>query len=257
MNPRDASGAFPGRPSLRRRGRSGLFAAWTTLGVVLCAAPAASQDGAAHKIVPPEDRGYRGHATRILSRSSSEVTSFDPRSDTPATVSYRVSRDGEVRIRLVRRDDPEFVLRTLQDWTPSHYGPTYEARWDGNDASGNPVDNDGLFVLFQAKDGAKTRAHLSHDRERCRDFEVVISQPAPKSTFTSGEVIGVVARRARARTSRRTRARLYVGFTLVEEKTFAPGVEKLSFDVEGMPVGEHTLRLRLDDLQDHALPAAE
>jgi len=211
-----------------------------------------SKSGASHRIPPPQDEGYRPFPLRILSRSTSEVATFDPKQDPPATVSYRVSKQGEVRLRLVRRADKKLVFKTLQDWTVSRYGTTYSAKWDGKDASGNWIDNKGVFVLLEAKDDPDHRAHESHAPETCKDFEATIVAPASNLELAAGESFRVeVKARGLTRFTEKMRGRAYVDYLLVQEREFAKPETEYGFELPGVDAGTHMMSVVLDDHRDH------
>ena len=209
----------------------------------------------ATRLIPPEDRGYLGYPVRIMNRSTYDAYHFDPAAGKPAMISYSVSRSGWVRVRLVRRDDTGTVLRTLQNWTLSNYGQTYELEWDGNDASGHPVERSKMFVAFEARDSAHDNIHRGHSRESCLDPAIVIERLGVSSTAGAIEKIVVVLEPEALNTDnlQTLEGRLYVDFELVEKVLFPPGAKQYTFDFDTgkLAVHEHLLTVNIDDGQDH------
>ncbi len=119
------------------------------------------------------DKGYLNLPVRITDRSTAAALTFDPLQDEPATISYRLTRDGLIRVRVVWRRDPNLVLRTLLDWTHQDFG-LHRVTWDGRDASGNLIDNRGAFVSFEGDDPR----HLAHPVSECHELDVQLLEPS-------------------------------------------------------------------------------
>jgi hypothetical protein len=209
----------------------------------------------ATRLTPPEDRGYLGYPVRIMNKSTYNAYQFDPAAGKPATISYSVSRSGWVRVRLVRRDDAGIVLRTMQNWKLSHYGQTYQLEWDGNDASGNPVDRQKMFVAFEARDSAHDKIHRGHSMESCRDPVIIIERSGAGSTGSAIEKIVVAFEQEALNTDNHQalKGRLYVDFELAEEVLFPPGAKQIIFEFDtGKLAGrEPLLSVNIDDGEDH------
>lgn len=205
------------------------------------------------RLTPPEDRGYLIYPVRIMNRSTYDAYHFDPAAGKPASISYSVSKTGWVRVRLVSRDD--IVLRTIQDWTPSHFGQTYETEWDGNDASGNPVDRKNMVVAFEAKDSAHERVHMDHPAESCRDPAITIVQPQLNDAGSKVERIVVTLEPEAVNSGYDTtfEGKLYLDFELAEKVLFPAGATQFVFDFDAgeLEPGEHLLTVNIDDLKDH------
>jgi hypothetical protein len=158
-------------------------------------------------------------------------------------------------VRLVRRDDDGIVLRTMQNWTLSDYGQTYQLEWDGNDASGNPVDRQKMFVAFEARDSAHDKIHRGHSMESCRDPAIIIERLGASSTGSAIEKIVVALEPEALNTDNHQalKGRLYVDFELAEEVLFPPGAKQFTFDFDTgkLAVHEHLLTVNIDDGQDH------
>lgn len=215
--------------------------------------------GGSVRFKPPEDLGYTFHPLEIMDRNTYEAATFDPHKDKPAKISYTVSKAGRVRIRLVRRQDKNLVLRTLQDWTHSRYGTTYCVEWDGKDASRSIVDNKNVFVLFESVDPldlGRARIHIDHAEESCRDPELRIVAPKSGATIRGETTIAVVLAEPPRGTVGTSAAayegRLYVDYSLVAKQRFKKG-EELTFVLDAglFAHGSHVLTVNMDDLNDH------
>lgn len=216
---------------------------------------AAGPEGDRMTFKPPEDAGYLAHPLAIMDRRTHEAYSFDPRTDRRARISYTVSKSGSVRIRLVLRENKALLLRTLQDWRPSRYGPEYVTEWDGRDASGRLLDNRRVFVLFEANDQKGAKTHGGHAVEACRDPALKIVSPLDGSTVR-GLTTVTVAFPGGSPTMPASSAyvgRLYVDDVPAAQQRFdarLPG-RTFTFDPTRLSPGRHVLIVNLDDLNDH------
>ena len=213
---------------------------------------------------PPEDEGYLDQPVEIMDRKTNEVYTFDPRGGQLARISYTVSKAGAVRIRLVGRDDTSLVLRTLQNFSSSRYGPVYSVEWDGEDASGNVLDNKNVFVLFESNDrGGRGRAdlHARHSPESCRDPELRIVAPG-RGALLRGQASVVVAFPESPNGTAGAsgdgypggsyEGRLYVDYALAAKVRFQKGKEyAFPLDTTKLTNGPHLVTVNMDDCNDH------
>ncbi len=209
------------------------------------------------KITPPEDRGYLRHPLRIMNRSTYDAYHLDSTTDESAIISYSVSRTGWVRVRLVRRDNKDIVLRTIQQWTESHYDNKrkYQIEWDGKDATGNRIDPRQMVILFEARDSTNGGMHKTHSDQNCKDPELTVS--APKKTGTiGGGVTFVVTLEGLPNTNGDAsgyEARVYLDDKLIDTLRLPGSSRTFTYRVEPdiLTKADHTITLNLDDFQDH------
>jgi hypothetical protein len=141
--------------------------------------------------ISTQDPGYLKLPVRILDRSTMEIFTFRPDRGETAAVSFRLTRPAEIRLRIVRRDPPRFLVRTLRDWTRFALGPNV-VEWDGRDASGGLLEDRGLQVVFDSLAGP----HSKHAREQCHELEIQVAQVAvsrrsdPQSSRWTATLIG-------------------------------------------------------------------
>ena len=209
-----------------------------------------------HKIdINTPDPGYEPFPVSIMNRYTREVSSFDPLEGRPAAIAYSLNKAGCIRIRLVHRQLPSFVITTLQDWTRQDFG-RYELKWDGRDRSGNLADNRKVFVLFEAKDQGRGRGHAGHDPASCVDPGLSVEAQSAKLSHDTGLVEICTSFRENAAGSivhGDCEVRYYVDFELV--KTDRPGMGSSNFrcmlDTGRLTPGEHLVSVNVDDLRDH------
>ncbi len=209
-----------------------------------------------HKIdINTPDPGYEPFPVSIMNRSTYEAMTFDPSLGKPATISYSLNKSGCIRIRLVHRNQPSLLIRTLQDWTNQGFGK-YELKWDGRDASGNIVDNKKILVLFEAKDQGKGLQHQEHDEDNCRDPLLIIktrSDPVQvvRGTFKAQAILTGEAHGSGDVTG--CEARYFIDYRLCKTERFKKGIKQFDFDIDitGLKNGEHLITVNVDDLHDH------
>jgi len=219
------------------------------------------------------DKGYLVYPVRITDRSTAEALTFDPHKGETATLSYRLTRDGRIRIRIARRDNRDLVLRTLLDWTVQAFG-RHELQWDGRDASGHIVDNTRCIILFERTDDR----HKNHDSDQCHELLLKIVSPWPGDAVrdTARIVVALAGDRAYgdeagyeaaffldyapARPLPRGSGRERPETPCCGQQgrkphilSFAPGVERLEFlwDTSPVPNGTHMITIIVHDQHDH------
>ncbi len=235
-----------------------LFGAVLLVGIVFVFGAIVSAAGTEHaagprRITPPEDRGYLAFPMRIMNRSTYDAYHFDPETDGTAIISYSVSKSGWVRVRLVRRDNKEVVLRTIQQWTESHYDNQrrYEIVWDGKDATGNRIDPRQMFVLFESRDSRHGAIHRSHPVRECVDPDLIVSTHSSAAGFSLAATLEVGP--GPGRDPRGFEARVYLDGQLIDTRQFAGNTRSFdfSFAPEVFSAPAHTITVNLDDFQDH------
>ena len=209
-----------------------------------------------HKIdINTPDPGYEPFPVSIMNRITHEVMTFDPSHGKPATISYSLNKPGCIRIRLVHREEPNLLIRTLQDWTNQGFGK-HELNWDGRDASGNIVDNKRVFVLFEAKDQGKGRQHNDHPEGLCRDPLLMIQTlPNPcKSVKGMFEIqTSVVGETYNSPNETGYEVRYYIDYKLFKIEKIEKGIKNFIFkiDTKNLQNGDHLITVNIDDLYDH------
>ncbi len=193
------------------------------------------------------DKGYLHLPVRITDRSTAAALSFDPRRDEPARISYRLTRDGLIRIRVVWRPNPSLVLRTLLDWTHQGFG-LHSVNWDGRDASGNLVDNRNSFISFEGDEPS----HLAHPAEDCHELGIEILSSA---AGTEPDLSGITARLTRATQLGRESGfsvRCYLDYALQGEARLEGGVESFALPCDPkLEPGDHLLTVNVEDGAGH------
>jgi hypothetical protein len=209
-----------------------------------------------HKIdINTPDPGYEPFPVSIMNRITHEVMTFDPSHDKPAAISYSLNKPGCIRIRIVHREQPNLIIRTLQDWTSQGFGK-YEVKWDGRDASGNIVDNKRMFVLFEAKDQGKGRQHHDHHEGLCRDPSITIKTLPDPFQFVKGTIeiqASLVGESCYPPDEAGYEARYYIDYKLYKVEKFEKGINNFIFklDTKTLQNGDHLITVNVDDLHDH------
>jgi len=180
---------------------------------------------------------------------------FDPSHGKSATISYSLNKPGCIRIRLVHREQPDLLIRTLQDWINQEFGK-HELKWDGRDASGNIVDNKRIFVLFESKDQGKGRQHHDHPQELCRDPLLMIKTLPNLCESVKGMLeiqASVVGEARNSPDEAEYEARYYIDYKLFKVEKFEKGINHFIFNIDtsGLQNGEHLITVNVDDLRDH------
>lgn len=195
------------------------------------------------------DKAYLNFPVRILSRSTREALTFDPQRGEPATISYRLTRDGDIRVRVCWRKDKTPVLRAILDWTHQEFGD-HEVQWDGRDASGNLVDNTRCFIDILGD----SPQHREHESGKCHELELKIVSPTEPEAAIGNlseirlELVGDPAYGGENGYELRT----YVDYELAAKTELDGDVTAFSLpDVEGLARGQHLITINLDDRHDH------
>lgn len=218
-------------------------------------AETSSPDTELFKIHPPEDIDYLKYPVGIMERTTYEAYNFNPYKDKPAKISYTVTKTGWVRLRLARRDDKSLLLRTLQDWTCSKYGTTYEVKWDGKDSSENIVDNKRVFILFEAKDQEDLKEHQRHPEKICKDPELKIIHPKAKDNVKGETKIVAILPEHHVVLDNEAgyEGRLYIDYNLSHKERFNKEQREFNFILNTTSIenGVHILTINIDDHHDH------
>lgn len=209
-----------------------------------------------HESIETQDPGYLHFPVWILDRSTSEVLTFNPSRGESATVSFRLTRPARVRVRLVRRDQPSLLVRTLVDWRSLELGQ-HKIQWDGRDASGNLTDNRKILVVFQGDrehDGGID--HFRHEPQNCHDLQVAISSSkgTRRVESRSGAIYGLKVQLADRPEGAQRRYHLrafldwtpWIGPVMIENARWFPLPEP-----RALGSGEHVIAVNVDDGNDH------
>ena len=210
--------------------------------------PEGDQESDVKEHIESQGPGYLKLPVRILDRSTHEVFTFDPTRGDLATISFRLTRPAPVRVRVVRRDRPDVLLRTLLDWVPLEHG-RHAIRWDGRDASGNLTDNRKVFVAFEGK----KPHHSRHEVEKCHDLELTLvskmSEERPAGIFAlAAKLVGDGAYGDELGYT----LRVFLDWEPWLEKDFPKGTTEFSLPPVGpLARGEHLVVVNVNDGQDH------
>ncbi|RJQ51143.1 MAG: hypothetical protein C4526_10810 [Nitrospiraceae bacterium] len=200
------------------------------------------------------DTGYEPFPVSIINRSTYEATTFNPALGKPATISYKLTKAGTIRLRIARRDAPELVLRTLMDWTDQPFGE-HKIEWDGRDASGNIIDNKRVLIIFDSKDQAFGGKHQEHDGQACSDPRLLIeTDQRPegvkgkldiRTSFSEGP--------DNIRWSAGCEVRYFIDYILITKEIFREIPERfyLPVDTSKLANGEHLVTVNISDFNDH------
>lgn len=205
--------------------------------------------------IKTRDPGYEPFPVSIMNRYSHEVVTFDPSLGKSARISYRLNKSGCIRIRLVLREMPSLLIRTLQDWTNQDFGE-YELEWDGCDTTGNIVDNKKMFVLFESKDRGKTRQHQEHDEAVCRDPLIKVATVPDSAEKINGTLelrtsFSEVA--PGFKDERGFEVKYFIDYKLWKTERVEKGLREFIFrvDTSSLDNGEHLITVNVDDFLDH------
>lgn len=204
--------------------------------------------------IDTQDPGYLHFPVWILDQSVYQVLTFDPWRGEVASISFRLTRPGRVRVRLVRRDQPGLVLGTLLDWQALSLG-RHELKWDGRDASGNITDNRKVRVVIQGDRDQDDRVqHFRHKAEQCSDLKVMLRSrdQANRAVGDGGGDFGLNADLVGNGTGSGYRLRAFLDWK--------PWFEKVLPSVAGrfvlpepsvLAAGDHVVAVNIDDGEDH------
>jgi hypothetical protein len=206
------------------------------------------------KIMTP-DTGYEPFPVSIINRSTREALSFDPSLGNPANISYKLTKAGTVRLRIVRRDNPELLLLTLQDWKEQAFGE-HTVQWDGRDASGNIIDNKWVIIQFDAKDQAFGGNHQGHETSACFDPELTITNWSDPARDGKGNLtfITSLAREAdKWKPESGCEVNYFIDYVLFKKEKYQNNEDTfyLTLDTTGLSDGHHFITVNVDDLNDH------
>lgn len=191
------------------------------------------------------DKGYLNYPVSILDRSVSEAFTFNPRVDPPARITYRLTRDGLIRVRVCWRADKSLVLRTLADWTQQGFG-AHELNWDGRDGSGNILENRGCLITFEARDPE----HHKHALEDCAD--PVIKVQSPPSVRDLSEIKVEIIRDTSFGRVSGWELRTYADYQLVSRTSRGTSAGRMALPpFSDLRSGDHLITVNLDDTYGH------
>lgn len=209
-----------------------------------------------HKIkIKTPDTGYEPFPVSIINRFTREAFTFDPSMGKPATISYKLTKAGTIRLRIVRKENQQLLLSTLQDWTEQEFGE-HGVQWDGRDASGNIIDNKRVLIQFDAKDQAFGGKHQDHDIDLCRDPELTITAETGTSQDVKGELkitTSFAGGPDKLQKDSACEVRYFIDYALVKKEHFEniPDRFRLTLDTTDLSNGEHIITVNIDDLNDH------
>ena len=190
------------------------------------------------------------YPAEITDRSTYDALTFDPQKAEYGIISYQLSKPAWIRIRIVRKEQKDLVLRTLVDWAYREEGKNIE-KWDAKDQSGSLVDNRQCFVTFDVD----SKEHRKHDRGKCRELQVEIISPA------GGNVNGICKISARLIKDgsgygeiHGYEARYYIDYRLQNEVSYPEGFSgdfDFFWDTGSCENGEYIIVVVVNDHCDH------
>lgn len=201
---------------------------------------------------------------------------FDPTQGEMGMINYTLKEAAKVRVRLVDREDPELIYRTLISYEQQEPG-VHQVAWDGRDDNGSLLDQNIVRVQIQAEllstplsrkaiqafslvGRPYGHLHRLHDPEKCGFFTLRFSEPAQGTVLTGQArlVIEVVGPFRGYAEEGGVGIRGYVDKTLVLDQWLEPEdvVAKFPYltwtlDTSAFPSGPHMLRLSMCDHNDH------
>jgi len=191
---------------------------------------------------------------KITEVSTFDALTFDPKVKNSGTITYTLSKQAWVRIRVLLRGDEQLVLRTLVDWSERKAGKNVET-WDGRDAAGHLVDKE-KFPCFIAID-ADSQMHQKHSRQMCKDLRLRLKLKDSPPEPVSGKVKVEVSLDDETRGYGEQfgyKVRAYADFKLLHTFTYKPEARRVfdfDLDTTGLSSGEHLLTIVVDDGADH------
>lgn len=218
----------------------------------------------------------RAGGRHITNQEAISTFHFDPTKGEKGVISYDLTAPAKVRVRIVNREDPELIYKTLISYQEQVPG-THKLEWDGRDDAGNFVDLNTVGVQIQAEllstkltqkavemfslvGSPYGHLHRLHDPNKCGFFTIHFTEPASESVL-SGEVkllIEVVGPFRGYAEEGGVGIRGYVDKTLVLDQWLEPEDVRAKFpyltwtlDTSAFPDGEHILRLSMCDHKDH------
>jgi hypothetical protein len=197
----------------------------------------------------PEDPGYLPYPVRFMQRSTREALTFEPSLGKLATISYKLTKQGRIRVRVVWKADKRLVLRTLLDWTVQGFA-VHTLQWDGRDASGNIVDNGRCFIAFEEH----TQKHGDHDPERCREMDVEVVYPdGPGARIRDvSEIEARLVRGGYSPPGSGYRLRGYIDYAPAFDVPLPTDAETFHLpEVRDVAPGQHLISINVDDGHDH------
>lgn len=188
--------------------------------------------------------------------------------DAQLEIRYTLDAPARVRLRLVDKDSPGLILRTLLDWAPRAAGPQVEV-WDGLDANGEPVNPRLVSVALAAEPDPGMAAlwdwealqaerypehkHWLHERDVCRDLEVHLTAPADGARLEGVVDVCADLGESRGMPDGEYHVAIYLeGRTAWDGRLPAAGPFCQSWDTRNVPDGEYRLAITFNDLHDHA-----
>ncbi len=205
-----------------------------------------------------------------------EAYTFDPSKGEVASIRYRMTAQGKVRIRICGKGQPHLIHRTLVHWGQRKPGAHVE-KWDGKDASGNvlnprkcsiklKVEPDTLQIAPERAEQILNDAehgwghvHKLHASVSCGTFDLEIT-----SHKSAVRVSGTIAITAELLGSFRGYAdewghgvAWYVGEKMVQHGDIEasqltdPQVFTLNLDTTSFENGTHAVTINICDHNDH------
>jgi len=182
-----------------------------------------------------------------------------------AHIRYRLTAPGIVRIRIVDRDTPGIIWRTLVDWEPRAAGAQAEF-WDGRDRKGNPLDARQVSFVVTAQPGRQgltekirptlealpqpIHKHALHPPEACGDLAVEISSPTPGQALTG--TVELITRVQGGMPNPDYHLTVYLSGRAIWDGRVQGETWHYLWDTRSTPNAPYRLAVTYNDLHDHA-----
>jgi len=252
--------------------------AWLLGSLILLAACAGQEtDAATSVVVDPE-----GPAAQEVTSPAEPLRGTYPRvsglelaglreSAPPFEIRYTLDAPARVRLRLVDRDSPGVILRTLLEWEERAAGLQVE-RWDGLDAHGEVANPRAISLALVAEPALAAgpgqaqmwdrqallalrlpeHKHWTHDPERCRDLDVTLTSPPDGSTLQGTVHVCTALGESRGMPEGEYHVVLYLDGRTAWDGRLPEGTLCQTWDTTSVPDGTYRLAVTWNDLHDHA-----
>jgi hypothetical protein len=203
-----------------------------------------------HKIhIDIPDEGYTPYPLFIFDISTYQVFSPERRKGAQAEISFRLTKEGFMRVRVVRKENKNIILHNLLTWTKQSFGK-HTLQWDIRDSMGTELNPFDFFLIFQTKDEYDFLPHRNHDEESCKD-PLIYLNTAVKDRFV--KISAAFKKEPFKKFARKGYSvSLYSGIKIIEEKFYKVAPEYFEFLVPILLLNKGQLiTININDSYDH------